>query len=390
MRVLILTCNTGGGHNSSATAIAEQFIKRGVPCETKDALALISRQFSDKLVETFIDVYRRMPVLWREGYRGAELLDKPLHITRKIRNQIHIPDEIRDKLSEFSRKYDFIFDDAAAKLYRNVRNDGVDTIICTHPFAAIIVTFLKHIYLPYIHTAFMATDYTCSPTVGDTDVDIYFIPHEGLREEFINAGIPESKIVVSGIAIRSDFYKKVKKREAKKLLGIPKGTRNIIFMSGSMGAGNLQKLAVELAGSLPKDCMLTVVCGSNKKLFDSMTALGIKNINVMGYTKDMPLIMDSADLLITKPGGLTSTEGAAKHMPMLFLDVVGGCEKRNIDYFKEMGWAEGTEKKSELIRICRRLLDDRDKLKYMKKKLRRDFTDSAAEFICKTMMSLHE
>lgn len=381
MKVLILTCNTGGGHNSTATAITDEFEKNGIECIRRDALEFVSKKFSGALCDAFVLMYRRFPVLWRGGYRGAEILDRPLHITRKIRNSITIPDSLKTKLSDFTRPYAPLLSDASSKLCVFVQQNGIDTVICTHPFAAIMTTFLKEIYMPDILTSFVATDYTCSPTVGDSFVDLYFIPHEGLRSEFENAGVPSDKIVASGIPVRKEFYSPARKKKALKVLGIPDGMRNVVLMSGSMGAGNMGRLVEKIYDSIPRDCMLTVVCGSNKELYDKVYKMDKRRINLIGFTDSMPMIMDSAELLITKPGGLTSTEGAVKHIPMLFLDIVGGCERRNIAYFIENGWAEGTERVSLLCRKCTEMLEDDLLLGTIRNRLQKEFDGNAAENI---------
>ena len=178
-----------------------------------------------------------------------------------------------------------------------------------------------------IKTSFVATDYTCSPSTEQSDLDLYFIPHKILKYDYEHPNIPLSKMVCSGIPIRQMFYHNTSKEEAKKALGIPTNQPHLLLMCGSMGCGPIKHLVRLL--SREEGFQMTVVCGTNDKLQKSLQKhyKAHSNIHIRGYEKDMSLLLDSADLYLTKPGGLSVTESVAKNLPLVCIDAgLGGAE----------------------------------------------------------------
>ena len=369
MRVLILSCNTGEGHNSCSAAIQECFEKRGVHCEVADALRFISRGASRLFSGAHVAMYRHVPGLFRHGYRFLEQHPGVFQQRTPVHRFLTM---------------------GTRRLSRFIVEGGFNVVICSHVLSALILTdALRSEPLP-VRTAFVATDYTCSPTVADSDLDLYFIPHEALVDEFVSCGVPREKIVPSGLPVRSDFYTRTDKAEAKRLLGLPGDKKNITLMGGSMGCGPIKDIAKELSPLLSEDCILTVVCGTNQKLYKSIEKYELPNVNLVGYTRDVPLLMDSSEFFMTKPGGITSTEGATKHIPMLFLDVVGGCEEKNLSFFKARGWATGTDDPAEFIAECLMLINDRKRADEMRRRLEENFSRNPAKIIyeeCKNAVS---
>lgn len=361
LKGLILTCNTGGGHNSTAEAIREQFTANGDVCDVADALEFVSEKFSNFISIWHSRIYRKAPKLFSKGYSSVERIDS------KIKS--------RPKSGHHA-----IYNGSSA-LRDYIKAGNYDIIICVHAFSALMVTALRRRYIPDVRACFVATDYTCSPTVADSDLDLYFIPHEALIDEFVSCGVPREKIVPSGLPVRSDFYSRTEKEEAKRLLGLPADKKNVTLMGGSMGCGPIKDIAKELSPLLPEDFILTVVCGTNEKLYKSIEKYGLPNVNLVGYTRDVPLLMDSSEFFMTKPGGITSTEGATKHIPMLFLDVVGGCEEKNLRFFKARGWAAGTDDPGEFAAECLMLINDRKRADEMRRRLEESFSRNPSKII---------
>ena len=139
MKVLILSCNTGEGHNSCAAALEEECRNQNIPCDTEDALRFISPEVSRFISNWHVRIYRHAPGLFRVGYRAAE--DHPA--------QFH----------EGSALYRYLTQ-GAEKLCGFIAGSGYDTVICTHTFAALMVSEVVKTHLPNLKTCFIATDYT--------------------------------------------------------------------------------------------------------------------------------------------------------------------------------------------------------------------------------------
>ena len=346
MKVLILSCNTGEGHNSCAAALAEECRLQNIPCDTEDALRFISPEVSRFISNWHVRIYRHAPGLFRVGYRAAE--DHPA--------QFH----------EGSALYRYLTQ-GAETLSGFIAGSGYDTVICTHTFAALMVSEVVKTHLPDLKTCFIATDYTCSPSVKDSTLDRYFIPATSLGSDFLGGGITPERMRACGIPVRQMFQSHGRKEEAKRAFGIPADHRHLVMMCGSMGCGPIMSIARRIGRDLPDDQDLTIVCGTNDRLSDRLSRrfYGVKNVHILSYVKDMALLMDSADLYLTKPGGISVTEAASMRLPMVFIDAVAGCEEYNKDFFLRTGGAATGKTPAEIARVSLKLLSDENTLEKM-------------------------
>ena len=154
-------------------------------------------------------------------------------------------------------------------------------------------------------------------------------------------------------------------------------------MCGSMGCGPIKRLARRLTETLPENSMLIVICGHNEKLYEDLWELGNRaNLRILGFTREIPAYMDAADLMLTKPGGLSSTEAAAKALPMIFIDAVGGCEGRNLEFYTRHELAETADSVNRLAKLVCANLSDPEKLRSMSQTLRTNLRHNGGVEIC--------
>lgn len=362
MRTLILSCNTGEGHNSAAKAIKDYFKQKNINSDIMDALAFWSPEKSKLISKGHVFLYRNLPSLFGIGYRFEEN---------------HPPKDGEDSLM-----YELVIK-GCKSLYDYLCQNKYDAVVCTHVFSGMMMTEIKRYYNYSIKTYFIATDYTCAPGVSEILADAYFIPHKNLVPEFMNGGKIKDNLVPSGIPVHSDFYVKVPKEEAKAHLSIPQDKRVVLLMCGSMGCGPIKSLSEYLPQQLPRHALLIVICGNNIKLYKSLTKHPLPdNMRVIGFTKRVSLYLDAADLILTKPGGLSTTEASVKATPMIFIDAVPGCETRNIEFFVSNGFAV-LEK--SIIGICDAVcdyLENPERLEDISSILNKEFSGSAAKNIC--------
>ena len=345
MNALILSCNTGEGHNSCARAIKECFERHGDSCCIEDALGFISKGASRFVSRWHVRMYRYMPWLFRMGYRFSE--NHP------------------GGLDDGTLPYRFIGEGTEA-LCRYIIQNHIDTVICPHVFSAIMVTELREKYPSLkIKSCFIATDYTCSPGTESINTDLFFVPDKSVVDN--NLLVSPERVLDSGMPVRACFYERTDKKQARQQLGYDTEGSHLLMMCGSMGCGPMKELATLLAHRLREGQTLTIVCGTNKKLFRWMNKNfhGRRDIHVIEYTNDISLLMDSADLYLTKPGGLSTSEAAAKGLPMVLVNAVSGCEEYNLRYFVHTGLAQTAAEPEELADLCVRLLSDPARLEAM-------------------------
>lgn len=366
MKILILSCNTGQGHNSTAAAIKEELVRKGHTCDIEDALRFISPKISNTFSKGHTAIYRHSPKLFEFGYNFSE--------------------NHRTIFAENTTLYKF-FAQGAERLYEFCTEGKYKTVICTHTFPALMITDIQKNFDFKAKTAFVATDYTCSPSTEQSDLDLYFIPDETLTEEFCRYGIETFKIIPSGIPVRSMFYTHREKNSAKNELGINENSTHIVLSCGSMGCGPIKELAKLISANMKSDIELTVVCGTNEKLYKSLVPLfeNQNNVHINGYVSDMSLMLDSADLYITKPGGLSVTEAAVKKLPMVLIDAVAGCEKYNMSFFTQKGCAVTADTPEQLSAISLELAEKPQNLEMMRAAYKNDDTVNSAQLICEVI-----
>lgn len=220
-KILILSCNTGEGHNSAARAI-DGFLKaKNIECEVLDTLSIVGAAVSKSVSDLYL--YSTRTNLFKYLYKigGA------------------VSDSIKTKSIIYAWNWMY-----SEKLLSYINSGGYDAVICVHLFPAEAMTSLKASGKTDIPAIFVMTDYTCIPFLDETSLDGYVIPHEHLIEEFAGCGIPREKLYPFGIPVDSRFLTSSPKSAARKevaqtlIPGIPKGHNWFLVMTGSMGFGN--------------------------------------------------------------------------------------------------------------------------------------------------------
>ena len=151
--------------------------------------------------------------------------------------------------------------------------------------------------------------------------------------------MPLEKIKPFGIPIDEKFAEKMSKTDARKSLGL-EDKPTVLVMSGSMGFGKVLKRIKEL-DVLDVDFQMIVVCGNNKTLKNRVDALITnKKILCYGFADNVDVLMDASDCVITKPGGLTVSEGLAKGLPLILINPIPGQEDRNVEFLLNNGMAQ--------------------------------------------------
>ncbi len=370
MKILILSCTAGEGHNSAAKAVKEVYDQKGEYCEIADALSFISKALSNFVAKSHIILYRHFPKWFNFGYNYCE--NHP---------SILAPGSLVYK----------IFSKGTENLYNYIKDNDFDTVICTHTFAAVIATEIINQYSLNIKTAFIATDFTCHPGAKDSDLDFYFIPDEKLVDDFTCDHILKDEVVPLGIPIKQKFYSITDKSTAKSEFGIPADKKHVVMMCGSMGCGPLAKLAVNFANSMP-ECEFSVICGTNQKLKKSLDrkSRNFPNLHIFGFVTDMPQVLDSADLYLTKPGGISTSEAVAKEVPMLFVNTVAACETYNLKHFLSYGVAESGKNVKELTEKCIDIITNDEKLNTFKRNLHNIPKVNTSEMIRQILIEYHK
>lgn len=243
MRALILSCNTGEGHNAAGRAMLEKMQSLGIPCEMKDTLSLAGPTVSRKVDKTYVGVTTRVPVVFGAMYGVASVISSSKH-----HSPVYFANRLyRNRLKEY------------------IETNGFDTVIMPHLFPAQAVTAIKAEGPVSFRSIAVATDYTCIPFWEETRMDAFVIPHQSLTDEFVSRGIDRNIVHPFGIPVREEFYHKQPKEEARRQLNLEQNTPTVLIMSGSMGFGHLEALVGQLLRVYGTSIQIVVLSGTNQK-----------------------------------------------------------------------------------------------------------------------------
>lgn len=357
MRVLILSANTGRGYNSAAQSLAEQMEKLGMDYEIADALSFISDTASDFVSRWRANIYKYFPKLFGMVYRYEEK-----HSVRFVYQRCA---------------------KGAEALSKKLEKGGYDAIICVQVFAGMMLSEVRRKYGNKIPSYFVAPDYTSSPGISEMRLDGYFVPHRLLFADFIRSLIPADKMAATGIPVRSAFYRTTDKNEMRRFLRLPEEGKMVLFGCGSMGYGHLEKAALLLRRRLPQDAYMVVLCGKNKKAYDTLLPYASNRFFVVSFTDYIVEYMSAADLYITKPGAQTTGEAMAKRLPMVFINAVPGYESHNFDFLIRQGVATGAKTWNEVAHLACQALAKPEILEAEIEAMDRFVAPNAAETICR-------
>lgn len=343
-KILILSCNTGEGHNSAAKALKQEAEKEGLQCDIYDALGLAGNWLSRRVSRIYLKSVQVS--LFSTGYAIGEWYSS---LASKPKSPIY----------RFNKIY-------AKNLYKLIRDNGYNAVVCTHPFPTEALTYLKESYGLTIPTFFVSTDYTCYPFLNETDIDGYMIAHPDLVDEFVSKGIPAERIHPTGIPCSVNACRTAKDEARKELdeaygwdIGSISG-RWFLMMGGSMGFGDIEELVRCLLIRCRQYDKIICVCGNNKEQKRKLDRLYPRSVVVLpiGYSDKIPLLMDACDVLFTKPGGLTSTEALNQGIPIIHTAPIKGIEDKNAIFFNERGMSFTSPYSGDIAEYAFRLCEE--------------------------------
>lgn len=317
MDALILSCSMGGGHDAAGHAVMEELKYRGHHAVMMNPYNLKSETLAERINNAYIDIAQKVPRAFGAIYKAGQLYRKlPFRSPVYFANASMVP-----VMQDYLAAHHF------------------DIVINSHPFPAEILTNMKQRGIAIPPMIFIATDYTCIPFTEETKCDAYVIPSAELLQEFVNRGIPEDKLYPLGIPVARRFRENETRADARLRLGLEPDKKYILVAGGSMGGGKIERAVESLMSGLKnrQDVELIILSGHNQKLFSKLQLIAEKNTTVLEYTNDMPGYMKAADLFITKPGGLSSTEAAVSGIPILHTSAIPGCETSNAAFFHQHG-----------------------------------------------------
>jgi processive 1,2-diacylglycerol beta-glucosyltransferase len=366
-KVLLLSASAGAGHVRAAEAVEQAFKQRKdsnvLEVHHFDVLNYTNKLFRHLYSKAYIDLVNKMPEVPGWVY---DKLDKPW---KNERRRLAL-----DKLN--TRPF--------VKLLREYQPD---LIVCTHFLPAEIVSWLKAKERLASRQVIIVTDFDVHAMWLVHHYERYFVAVDEARVYLETLGIPPEKITVSGIPIDPVFAIKKDKQEMRAKHGLAPDRTTILLSAGGFGVGSVDALVQSLL-PLQHRAQVVAICGRNEELKERLNKLASRikpDANVLlkpfGYTKEMDELMTASDLVLGKPGGLTTSEALAKGLVFVIVNPIPGQEERNSDHLLEGAAAIRCNNLPTLSYKLDRLLADPQRFKSMQANARRMGHPNAAKEI---------
>ena len=371
-KVLILSASVGAGHLRAAEALEKAFKKSGAADEVKniDVLNYTNPLFRRLYGKAYLDMVNTMPEILGWMY---DSLDKPWQ-NEKRRLAL-------DRLN-------------TQPFIKLLKQEKPDIAVCTHFLPAEIISWLKAKEKIFCPQAIVVTDFDAHALWLCHHYEQYFVALEETKIHLEKLGIPAGKITVSGIPIDPIFAETKDKSAMREKYGLEKDKTTILVSAGGFGVGNIEHLLLALS-EMKTPAQIVALCGRNEELKTKLEKLAVEKLNnqfvtfkPIGFTTAMDEYMSAADLIVGKPGGLTTSEALAKGLVFVVVNPIPGQEERNSDHLLEEGCAIKCNNLPTLAYKFDRLLSDEKRLMQMRENVLRLARPKSAENIVEKLLQI--
>ena len=338
MNVLLLSCSTGEGHNHCTKAVREALEAMGHHTDFFDLLHLFGEPGPISMESLLNRISTKTPSLFGLMYRAGEKVSA-LGVTSPVY---------------------LVNTNYGRRLCDLINEKGYDAVVCSHLFPMETLTFIRRHYPMSARCYGILSDYTCIPFLAETELDGYFLPHELVRRECEEAGIPSDKLFVTGMPVAEAFRSCMEKTEARKSLGIPAQAKVYLIMTGGIGCGDAISLCDTLMKLPDEDAVIYVLAGRNQELLDQLHERydADKEVKPVPFTDQVNVYMRAADVLLSKAGGISSAEAAVVNVPLVHTMMIPGVETQNAAFFQRLGMSLVAGSNEEAARFADRIVYD--------------------------------
>lgn len=371
-RILIFYGSYGGGHLSASRSIRD-YIQSNYPDSEimmVDCIEYINKLFNKVTTKAYVDFSKNARWIWKQLYYGSE----------------------SGGLARISNSINRIM---AIKLDKLIQEFCPTLIISTHPFSSQMCAILKQKGKVNCTLATVMTDYAPHNQwlVAHEFVDYYFVAHEGMKEQLIERGVEPNKIYATGIPLSNRFLLNYDKPKILQEYNLSPDKKTILFFcGGEYGFGkdktfNRLKAIIDTFPNL----QVIAIAGRNEKMKERFDALveetnSQNTVKILSYTNQVPELMSVSDLVITKPGGLTTTESLASGLPLIIIDPLPGQEEENADFIEKSGAGIWIKENDDIQNILFDVLGNTYKLQDMKIRARLIAKKNSTKDICEKLL----
>jgi processive 1,2-diacylglycerol beta-glucosyltransferase len=312
-RILFLYLTKHSGHYAAAVAIDEMIRRVDGNIETMllDSFSHANPVLSKVTLRAYLAVLKAAPEIWEFMYDNPEFKER----TKKLRETLNRGN---------SRKLQRLLDEFAP-----------DVVVCTQAFACGVIASWKRATRRRTPALVgVLTDFVAHRYWADPEVDLYIAPSEETRQNLITQGVLPERVTTHGIPTNQCFIHPVDRPSVIKKLGLKPDLPKILVMGGSLGLGPMKSVIRKL-NKLPQPFDIIVVTGKNEELQEELARKGAKlrhATKIFGFVENVHELMEISEMIITKPGGITTAEALVKKLPMIIINPIPGQEAKNSEY----------------------------------------------------------
>lgn len=372
-KVIIFYASYGGGHLNAAKSIQECITNnyKDINVELIDCMKYVNITIEKITTAAYREMAKKAPWAWGRIYADSQ----------------------KGPLAHISSRSNKIM---AIKLLKLLREKNPDLIISTHPFGSQMCSYLKRKQKITSKIATIMTDFAPHDQwlVGNEYTDYYFVAHNKMKQYLISKNIDENKIFDTGIPISNRFLLNYNKNDILSELKFTPNKKTVLFFGGGeFGLGKTKTVEIfECFVKLFPDIQIIAIAGKNEKMktaFSKIVELEKRNdsIRVLEFTNKVPEFMSISDLVVTKPGGLTTSESLASKLPMVIINPIPGQEEENAQFLEENGIAIWIKKYDNPYEKLQNLFSDPTLLPTMKKNTEKLSKKYSTQNICKILFN---
>ena len=370
-KILILYAAYGGGHYSAAKSIKKHLDDNyEVQTEIIDCIEYINKVLNKVTTNAYKELAKKAPNLWGKVYSNSQkgILGHVSSRTNKV---------------------------MAIKLKNLIKEKKPDLVISTHPFSSQMVSYLKRKGKVSCKLCTILTDFAPHEQwlIGHEYTDGFFLLNYKMEKYLIEYGVAKNKVHVTGIPLSDKFFEKFDKNSIYDEFDLSKTKPVILFFGGGeFGLGKDRPIQIleALIHNL-ETYQIIAISGRNPKMNasfkDLVTRLNAENrVKVFDYTNKVPELMSISTIVVSKPGGLTTSESLASSLPMLVINPIPGQEEENAQFLEAHNVAVWLKKDDDPNKVISDLFNNTEKLNEMKKNAKLLAKKNSTKDICKIII----
>ncbi len=371
-KIMIFYGSYGGGHLSAARSIKEYIENnyKDIEVQMVDCIEYVNKFINKVTTKAYSDMAKVAPWAWGYVYKKSE----------------------KGIIAKFSNDSNKLM---AYKLYKLIKEFQPDYIISTHPFSSQMCAYLKKKGKADFKLATVTTDYAPHDQwlLYHEEVDFFFVAHDGMKDALIAKGIDAKKVYSTGIPLSNRFLQHYNKKAILSEFGLQEKKKIVLFFGGGkMGLGKAKTLEIlKILAENFTDLQIVAISGKNKEMNEQFKEIVAANsradsIKVLEYTDQVPELMTIADLVITKPGGLTTTESLASGLPIIIINPIPGQEEENAEFLEKNKVGVWIKKEDNTKEVLTNIFSNPTKMKEMKIAARILAKKNSTADICKIIL----